>query len=323
MLQQPIIHYSAVALLLSLTAVVYLKLATKFNIIDKPNERSSHTRPTIRGGGILFLIAAIAFFTIHEFQYPYFMLGLSLIAAISFIDDLYTLGSKIRLIFQFIAVGLLLYQLGLMQTDYWIIGLLFIVCVGFMNIYNFMDGINGITGLYSLAVLIGLLYLNYEEQIISNDFLIYLLISVLVFGFFNFRKKALFFAGDIGSISMAMCVIFSVLLFTIKTGAPVVLLFVAVYLVDGGLTILKRALKGENILKPHRQHLYQKLVHQAKISHLKVSGSYALLQGVFIVIIALTIGNTFWSQIITIIVSLVVLGILHIIISKRVDSAYK
>ena len=256
---------------------IYLKLAIKFKIIDKPNERSSHTKVTIRGGGIIFSIAIILFSLFNSFTYPYFTIGVILISIISFLDDIYTLSSKIRFPFQFLSVYLILLEVELPFNYFYIVFL--IIGVGIVNFFNFMDGINGITGLYSISVLIGFYFINNNENLINADLIIYSLISLVVFGFYNFRRKALFFAGDIGSIAIGMLIFFCGILFSLKLNSPLILLLVIVYGADATLTLLYRKIfTKESIFDPHRHHIYQKLVHVLKVSHLKIASMYAFLQ---------------------------------------------
>ena len=200
--------YLVVTLVLALLSFVYLKLAERFNIVDKPNERSSHTVPTIRGGGIIFLFAIWIFFITSNYQYPFLVLGTTIIGLVNFFDDLFTLSSKLRLPFQFLAIILVIVDLHLYDFPLWIPFLFIILGVGFINEFNFMDGINGITGFYSLAILIPMYFINYKSPVLREDLILYLGISVLVFGFYNFRKKARFFAGDIGSVFMAILLFF-------------------------------------------------------------------------------------------------------------------
>lgn len=278
------LHYILVFILLSVVSFLYIKIAAHFNIIDKPNNRSSHTVSTIRGGGVLFLLAIIYFFFSNNFQYPYFVLGVFLVAIISFIDDLVTLSSKIRLPFQFIAVGLVLLQIGLLNSIVFYL-LLLIVGVGFINIYNFMDGINGITGLYSIVVLLGLFLINTEVAIINQNLILYLLLSLIVFGYYNFRKKARFFAGDIGSISIAITLFFIGFWMMIALQSPMISLLILVYGIDATCTLIYRKSIGENITEPHRHHLYQKLVDILQFSHIKVALLYAFIQLVINVLV--------------------------------------
>ena len=290
--------YSIVLLILIALSFVYLKIAERYNIVDKPNERSSHSEPTIRGGGILFYVALCLFFCTHNFQYPYLVLGVTLIGGVSFIDDLKTLSSKIRLPFQFLAIVLVLMQVNFLDFSWWELMPLLIIGVGFINIYNFMDGINGITGLYSLVVLSGFYMINQETQVVDTDLLIYLMFSIAVFGYYNFRLKARFFAGDIGSISIAVILFFIGGTLLYKIEAPVLLLFVVVYGADAILTIIYRAILGEKIFDPHRRHIYQKLVDVTKTPHLWVAGGYAIVQLMINAIVYFTYKEAFLTQLI-------------------------
>mgnify|MGYP000185691857 CR=1 FL=1 len=271
--------YALVTLILIIASFIYLKLAIKYKIIDKPNERSSHTKITVRGGGIIFTIAILLFYLFNDYQYPYFLLGVLIISIISFLDDILTLSSKIRFPFQFLSVFLILYQIGFPFSPIYLFFFALIFGVGIVNMFNFMDGINGITGLYSLSSLLGLYLINSQENIVNSDIIIYSAISLLIFGFFNFRKKALFFAGDIGSITIGMLIFFIGLYFTYVLESPLILLTVIVYGADASNTLIYRKFyTNESIFEAHRHHIYQKLVHKKKISHIKVSLIYALIQ---------------------------------------------
>ena len=221
-----------VSILLMFLSFCYLKLAKHFKIIDNPNQRSSHTKPTIRGGGIIFVFALLLFFVLNNYQYPFFILGVTLISIISFLDDIYTLSSKIRFPFQFLTISLILIEIGLPFSSSYLFLFYLIVGVGIVNMFNFMDGINGITGLFSLVVLSGFYFINMNEQLINEELIYYTVISLLVFNFYNFRKKALFFAGDIGSISIGVLIFFIGVLFTVKLVSPLILLLVIVYGAD-------------------------------------------------------------------------------------------
>ena len=146
-----------------------------------------------------------------------------------------------------------------------------------------MDGINGITGGYSFVIVSALWYINsFQLQFIDNQLLIILLLSILVFNFFNFRKKAKCFAGDVGAISIAFIIIFILGKLIIKTGDFSYIIMLAVYGVDSVLTILHRLILKENIFLPHRKHVFQILANELKYSHIAVSTFYALLQSVII-----------------------------------------
>lgn len=313
------LHYPLIAIAVLFLALIYLKIATKFNIIDKPNERSSHTVPTIRGGGIVFYFAVLVFFCINNFQFPNFVAGISILALISFVDDLVTLSARFRLLFQLIGVGLLLFEVGFLAPPYALAIFILIATIGFTNIYNFMDGINGITGMNSLATLIGFLFLNFKFSIVPQDLIVIPIISILVFGIFNFRKKARFFAGDVGSISMAMIISFLFLIFIKKLEAPILILLIAVYLLDGGLTILRRLLNKENIFEPHRSHLYQRAVQKSTLSHLQVSGLYGLFQLLLIIPVILTIELDWKTQVLTLLSCLMLLSIAYLIMYRKLQ----
>ena len=288
--------YFAVFLVLFVLELIYFKIADRFNIIDKPNHRSAHTEITLRGGGIVFPIAFLLLFItsvwgklvhlpLHDQAAEnqnelIFGVGLLLLCIISFLDDLYDLSSKIRIVFHIISVSFLLAFLNaFVLLPIWAIPVLYILIIGILNAYNFMDGINGITGLYSLVALLSLLYVN-ENLInfVAHDFIIYPILGCLVFLFFNFRKKAKCFMGDIGSMGIAFWVVALIGLLMMKTGEIKWILFLAVYGVEVISTILERLKLKENIFEAHRRHLYQLLVNEKKISHLKVCTLYAAIQ---------------------------------------------
>ncbi|MDB5013583.1 MAG: glycosyltransferase family 4 protein [Daejeonella sp.] len=256
----------------------YFKIAEFFNIIDHPNQRSSHTTITLRGGGIIFPISVLIYFFYSKFNYPYLVSGVFLISAISFLDDIFTISNRIRLIFQFVSVSSMLYPLGLWHFEIYMLIFIFILIIGIINAYNFMDGINGITGFYSLISILTLMYLDRHLNFIDFDFLIFVCLSLIVFLFFNFRKSAKCFAGDVGSVSIALIIIFALSLLILKTNQLFYILLLAVYGVDSCYTIIIRLLNRENIFKPHRSHVYQILSNEKGYSHLWVSIFYGIAQ---------------------------------------------
>ena len=257
----------------------YFKIADKCNIIDKPNLRSSHTSITLRGGGIIFLISAWIWAAFFGLAYPWFLTGLTAIAGISFVDDIHSVSNRIRLIVQFAAMMLMFQDFGILNPeDWWMVVIALVLCVGIINAYNFMDGINGITGGYSLAVLLPLIYLNSELNFVENSFLVVVLMGVLVFNFFNFRKKATCFAGDVGSVGIAFIILFVLGKLILLTGNFTYILLLAVYGVDSVLTIVHRIILHENIGEAHRKHVYQLMANELKIPHVVVSIIYMCLQ---------------------------------------------
>lgn len=275
-----------IILLVSLFAaeLAYFRIANHFNIIDKPNERSSHSRITLRGGGIIFYIGVLIYFLFEGFQYPWFFSGLTLISLISFADDIKPRSNKLRLVVHFISMGFMFYEWNLFSLP-WYFGIIaLILCTGILNAYNFMDGINGITGGYSLVVTAALWYINsYQIQFIDNDLIYALLSAILVFNFFNFRTKAKCFAGDVGAISIAFILIFLLGKLIIKSGDFSYIVLLVVYGVDTVLTIIHRLMLKENIFKAHRKHVFQLMANELRISHVLVSLFYAIIQLVIVV----------------------------------------
>ncbi|MEG1586718.1 MAG: glycosyltransferase family 4 protein [Bacteroidales bacterium] len=268
-----------IALLLPILELIYFKLANFFNIIDKPNKRSSHTNVTLRGGGIIFLFGVWLYGAFFGFQYPWFLFGLSMIALISFVDDVSSVPNSYRIVVHFLSMFLMFYQWGIFTESQWWIGIIaLIVCTGIINAYNFMDGINGITGGYSLAVLAPLAVINYQIHFIDMNLIWIGIISVLIFCFFNFRKKAKCFAGDVGAVGIAFLVLFILGDLIITTGDLWYILLLGVYGVDSVLTICHRLILHENIFDAHRKHAYQLMANELMMPHVVVSGFYMILQ---------------------------------------------
>ena len=268
-----------VLILLFVFELLYFRIADKFNIIDKPNLRSSHTQVTLRGGGIIFLLGSWLYAIFYGLSYPWFLIGLTAIAGISFIDDIHSVSNKFRLIVHFISMFMMFQDFGILNLEsWWIIILSLIVCVGIINAYNFMDGINGITGGYSIAVLLPLLYVNQSVHFIDTHFLIVALLSVIVFCFFNFRKKAKCFAGDVVAVGIAFIILFALGKLILQTGNFTYIVFLAVYGVDSVLTIIHRIMLHENLGEAHRKHVYQLMANELKMSHVLVSSIYMGLQ---------------------------------------------
>lgn len=273
------IQYLLIIAILFILEIGYFFVADKCNIIDKPNLRSSHTQITLRGGGIIFLLGAWVYSVLYGFPYPWFLAGLTAIAGISFVDDVRSVSNKIRLVVHFTSMLLMFQDFGILNWEsWWIIVIALILCVGIINAYNFMDGINGITGGYSLAVLLPLMYLNQTLHFVDMHFLVVALLSVLVFCFFNFRKKAKCFAGDVGSVGIAFILLFALGKLILQTGNFAYILFLGVYGADSVLTIVHRILLHENIGQPHRKHVYQLMANELKIPHVVVSLVYMILQ---------------------------------------------
>ncbi|MDY3978901.1 MAG: glycosyltransferase family 4 protein [Tidjanibacter sp.] len=272
-------NYIWVSLTIFAIELIYFRIADHFNIIDKPNMRSSHTHITLRGGGVIFTIGMWLYAAFFGVEYIWFLIGLTAISAVSFTDDVHSVPNWVRLTVQFAAMLLMFYQWGILATDSWwqiIIALIF--CTGIINAFNFMDGINGITGSYSLAVLVPLIVVNHYAPFIEDSLLWVAVLSVLVFCFFNFRTKAKCFAGDVGAVGIAFILIFALGKLVIQTGSLWYIVFMAVYGVDVVLTILHRIMLKEKLGEAHRKHAYQIMANELHIPHVVVSSIYLVLQ---------------------------------------------
>ncbi|KIC03405.1 UDP-GlcNAc:UDP-phosphate GlcNAc-1-phosphate transferase [Flavobacterium sp. JRM] len=280
-------QYTILGILLMIIMLFYFKVANHFNIIDKPNERSSHSEITLRGGGIIFWFVALLYFIQHIQSNYFFFTGITLVSLVSFWDDIQSLSNKIRISIHFLAITLIFYNLNIfnLMPLYGII-ITYILAIGLINAYNFMDGINGITGLYTLVVMSSLLYVNTKIQLFIDEvFIKYAMIACLVFLFFNYRRRAKCFAGDIGSIAIAFWVIYLVLKIILVTSSVIWLLFLAVYGVDAILTIMHRLYLKQNIFEAHRLHFYQILSNEYKMQHRLVALYYAIAQIVVSVLV--------------------------------------
>ena len=236
---------------------------------------------------MIFSVAMVAWAVMMAVQgqwqavsdYLPFLCGLLLVAGVSFWDDVRSLPDSVRLVVQFGAMALMFWSMGIMHWNmWWIVAIALIVCVGATNVINFMDGINGITAGYALAVLVPLALVN--DGFIEQSYLIIAIIGVLVFCLFNFRSKgkAKCFAGDVGSISIAFIMLFAIGRLIVQTQDVTYLIFLLVYGIDGCLTICHRIMLHENLGEAHRKHAYQLMANELKIGHVKVSSLYMAMQ---------------------------------------------
>lgn len=314
--------YFIIFIILFVLELLYFKLADRYNIIDKPNERSSHTRITLRGGGVIFYIGALLYFIWSGLQYPWFFLGLTMMTLVSFADDVLTLSNKIRLLFHFTSVLLMAYELQIFDYPWYYLLIAFVFIVGVINAYNFMDGINGITAGYSLSVGALLLLVNKDIPFIDKDLLLFSMLGVLVFAFFNFRQRAKCFAGDVGSVSIAFILLFCLGSLILYTSNYIYILFLALYGIDAVWTILRRIYRRENIFEAHRSHLYQFLGNEAGGNKLLISGFYTILQfGIGYLVIYFSTEDSS-SQLIFSLVLLAVMSILYLILKTYIIKKY-
>jgi len=255
------------------------KFAIKKAIIDLPNERSSHTIPTPRGGGIAI---ALTWFLSISILYYYNQIDKSLFLAlfsglllsiISLLDDIYTLKNKPRLLVQAIVSGLGLYFIGgfnsidlgfiVYSNPYILNTLAFFTIIWFINLFNFIDGIDGYASTESIFVIVALYFFTGES------FLLFLLMALLGFLPWNW-DKAKIFMGDVGSTLLGYTII--ILLFYFHNQQAVNLfeglILSSLFWFDATYTLVRRFLNQENIGQAHRKHAYQRLV-QAGFSHQK------------------------------------------------------
>ena len=316
------IKYIIIAIILMVAELVYFRIADHYNIIDKPNERSSHTKVVLRGGGIIFTIALWIWSAFFGFHYPWLLVAVTLAAGISFVDDIHSLPDSLRLVAQFAAMTMILYPCAMNTSFHWAIKLAIllvalIVCVGSTNLFNFMDGINGITGGYSLAMVIPLFLLNRKYAFMDESLLVVMGLSLLVFCFFNFRTKAKCFAGDVGSIGMALFLCFCVSRLIYATGDVTWVILYLLYAVDGCFTIFHRIMLHENLGKAHRKHVYQLMANELKMPHVVVATLYMVLQLVVSLVAVYLIPDTIAAHWIYLGAMCVVFGLGYIAFVKK------
>lgn len=329
--------YLIIAVLLLAAELIYFRIADKCNIIDKPNERSSHSTIVLRGGGVIFTISMVIWMILQTVNgewgtvqgYLPFLVGLILIAGVSFWDDVHSLPDSVRLVAQFTAMALMFWSMFGVQDSwftvldwYWKVAIIIaalIVCVGATNIINFMDGINGITAGYAVAVLLPLLLVNRSLAFIDESYLVVAIIGVLVFCIFNFRPKgkAKCFAGDVGSIGIAFIMLFALGKLIVQTGDIAWLAFLMVYGVDGCLTIIHRIMLHENLGEAHRKHAYQLMCNELRIGHVKISALYMVLQLVISLVMVYLIPNTVAAHWIYLIAVAIVMAIAYIMFMRK------
>lgn len=335
--------YGIIFVVLLVLELIYFKVADRFNIIDKPNERSSHSTIVLRGGGVIFAISMIVWFLWQTFQVPGFkfqeylpfIIGLVLICGVSFWDDIHSLPDSLRMAVQIVSILLMFWSVGLYTAIslWWLMVLIVVValffCVGATNFINFMDGINGITAAYSLAMLMPLLIVDSLEfrvdsqvkvgEFIDPSYLIVAIIGVLVFSIFNFRPKgkAKCFAGDVGSIGIAFIILFALGRLMLVTKDVTYIVFFLVYGVDGTLTIIHRIMLHENLGEAHRKHAYQLMANELKMSHVVVSLLYMVMQLVVSLGFIYLCPNTIVAHWIYFIAAAIVFSVAYVLFMKK------
>ncbi len=307
------ITYIIIAIILIVIQILYFKLADRFNIIDKPNERSSHNSITIRGGAIIIPIALILTIILGITSW-YLVMAIALVTIVSFIDDIKGLHQIPRLLSHLVATLLIFYATGLIGYSWYIQLIVAILFIGWINAFNFMDGINGIMVLNGLVSLSTFYYLSSNAN--NRELLIILILSSLVFAFFNVRTKAKTFAGDVGSIALAFIMGYFMLDLILDSGRWEYILFFSVFGIDSVVTIIFRLKNKENIFEAHRSHLYQYLANELKHSHITVSFAYALIQFIINIIVILGIQYEYLNNFTTVLF-LLLLGIIYLLVRRK------
>ena len=233
---------------------------------------------------------------------------------ISFADDINPQSKKLRLIIQFTAMALMFYQWELYSNLWYFTLIGFVVCTGIINAFNFMDGINGIVGVYSAVVVWTLWYIDVYQFPFVDVNMIYSVITALgVFIFFNFRTKAKCFAGDVGSISIAFIILFLLGLLIIKTDDFSYITLLLVFGIDTVMTIVHRLIMRENIFKPHRNHAFQIMANELQIPHVVVTSIYACIQMGINIGFFIFKSNSYWYMGIVI----AILSLCYLIFEKK------
>ena len=342
-----------IAAILLVAELVYFRIADRCNIIDKPNERSSHSTIVLRGGGVIFAISILVWMVwqiiveslglrvesqFRVAEYLPFVVGLVMICAVSFWDDVRSLPDSLRMAVQIISILLMFWSMGLYTAaDSWLWTAVIVVvalffCVGATNFINFMDGINGITAAYSLAMLVPLMLVNGAMEsrnygvtesemqgFVEPSYLVVAIIGVLVFSIFNFRPKgkAKCFAGDVGSIGIAFIILFALGRLMLATKDVTWIVFFLVYGIDGSLTIFHRILLHENLGQAHRKHAYQLMANELGMSHVVVSLLYMAIQLVVSLGFIYLCPNTIAAHWIYLIGVIVVLAVGYVVFMKK------
>ncbi len=307
-----------------------MRLADRYGFHAHPNGRSSHGKPTVTGMGIIILLA----FTIYLFWQPtlppLFALGFLVISVVSFLDDIFFLKHSFRLMVQFICLALMVSELPFQSSGIEAIALAIaaiIFGIGVINAYNFMDGLNGMLVLHCVLVLGSMLYINATytdaagapKPFVDSNFILSIMIPMVVFAFFNIRRTALAFIGDVGAIGISFIILFLMYRLLLTTGNYTYLLLFSVFGADAGLTVCYKLILRENIFVPHRDFIFKRLVHVAKLSHLRTSFYFFIAQAVInvFIIVSLPAHPKLSTQLSILFIVVIVLVATYIVLQNR------
>lgn len=328
------IIFSLLVLLITLIVVkLFIIVARHRGLLDIPNQRSSHVIPTPRGGGIVFvvmwLLILLFYFLMNSISLSQFLFLFApslLIAVISFIDDSISLSAKWRFLVQLVAgISALVFihfdssiDLTFLKLTWepLVLLLLLFFIIWSVNLFNFMDGTDGIASVEALFVLGGQAYLLYQNP--SNvPFHLVLLLCAAIFGFLLWNwPKAKVFMGDVGSATLGM-IIALIAICLQKSGHVAIvysLMLYGLFLFDATITLLRRLIRKEKVFQAHKLHAYQRL-HQAGWSHLQVLLGFIAVN---VLISVLTLIAYHWPKLTSymVLLELLILGILYGIIER-------
>ncbi|WP_115712245.1 MraY family glycosyltransferase [Legionella sainthelensi] len=255
---------------------LYCIVAQDTLLMDKPNNRSMHSVPTVRGGGLIFISLALislpllSYITQTSFEEQYiFLLCTFFLAAVSFLDDLYHLSVKIRFFTQsgialLVAIFMRPAQLDLgiiIHYSFFIIPFIFFAVIWAINHFNFMDGIDGFCAVQAIFLLSAYaIFFGMNDASFYQDFCLILIFSLIGFLFFNFPPARLFM-GDVGSATLGLITFCIALIAQQKFNIAILYWFMlnGLFLFDASVTLIRRVFHKENWSLPHRKHAYQRL----------------------------------------------------------------
>lgn len=299
--------------------LLYIKVARQFGWKVLSGTRDHQNLPVVSGAGFIFPLSVFLMFLIsEELAFEPWMIGLLCLTFLSWLDDFRNLSALWRLIIHIICIGTWMIGYNIPDITWLWIGIILIGGAGWMNAFNFMDGINGMMVMMSLVSL-GTFYFTLESASM-HVFIVSQIVAVLILAYFNVRQKAIAFAGDVGSISMGFFLGYLMWQLIYTTGKWEYILFFLVFAIDAGITIFLRLLKKENILQAHEQHLYQIIIKCYPEKSLMISMMYALYQLLINIMLVTLLGiysNSFGTIIIFTVANILIYCYLRFYFSKN------
>lgn len=298
----------------ALITKLFCYAAQNSRLMDKPNERSSHTVPKVRGGGLVFISLSLGVlpFLAYATQTPFytvagFIVCSALIAFISLMDDIYNLSAKVRFITQLLVSVALLVILKPNYLDFiwfgvsnkiFLIPFLILSIIWAINHFNFMDGLDGFCALQSIFLFFSYaLLFHFVNATMFEGFCWVMVSNLLGFLIFNFPPARLFM-GDIGSATLGFISFYIALVAQQKFQIPILYWFIlnGLFLFDSTITLLRRIAKKEKWYSPHKKHAYQRL-HQLGISSPLILWGQLFMNAFFLLLVILLqfqVFNVFW-----------------------------